>query len=82
MADSVDCVLLGLKPGGNEVTITHPLTVVNTEGRREGGKEGGRERGREREGLNLFIKHTQITNQTIVASSPMVMKRKRGFQVF
>ena len=34
VADSVDCILLGLKPGWNEVTITHPLTVVNT-GERE-----------------------------------------------
>ena len=44
VADSVDCVLLGLKPGRNEVTITHPLTVVNTrrEERREREREGGR----------------------------------------
>ena len=40
VADSVDCILLGLKPCWNEVTITHPFTIVNT---------GERERERERE---------------------------------
>ena len=35
VADSVDCILLGLKPCWNEVTITHPFTIVNTGGERE-----------------------------------------------
>ena len=55
VADSIDCVLLGLKPGRNEVTVTHPLTVINTEEGRE------REREIKKSYITILYKYKSLT---------------------